>query len=957
MNTVQVIHSSTSKRSWFNLLHDVFYFTRNYFHPNVSAENVRNQFMQYYIKQHNHLYVHSSPVVLPNDKSLFFVNAGMNQFKPLLLDSIPKGNPLLKYKRVVNYQKCIRLHGTHNDLEDVGKDVYHHTFFEMLGTWSFNDYPEEEACTMAWKLLTEIYRIPIDRLYVTYFGGNKELNLESDEECFNIWKKIGIPENRILACGMKDNFWQMGLTGPCGPCTEIHYDHVGNRHAGHLVNSGDPLVTELWNLVFIQFERKDEFCLERLSKKHIDCGMGFERLVAVLQGKSSNYDTDLFLPILEKIQLMSGMRPYSGCTDENDIDVVYRKIADHIRMISIAIVDGVLPDSKDQGTGDLDERPLLSSGPVQADDDDDDTNFSYFIFFLQVMNIINSEEKKYYRRLKFGKKLIEKTINDLKDAKVFPGRKAWEIQFSNGIPMSQLESVLSDKGISINWSEYEQEVKKQQVESSHNFYCLISCRELRVVSIQLCDFLQKINQSDSEKFKKSQKRNYDLERITKLLKTQNIPPTIDSHKYSYDDSFLEGYGNMKTNVLALIKDGELVRSVGVDDHCTLILKDTQFYAEKDGQVCDNGFIFADECEIEIQSVKENTNFVFHHGIVKAGTLSCSDSVITSIDKEFRKGCMRNHTATHLLNYSVRSVLGPSFEVSSHIDNEYLNFKFQCDGLFSKNGLSNEDLCLIEAKVNEKIMQSDDVRLENLSYDVAVNKQNLISIPGKVYPDFVNVIHIGDFSSEICCGTHVKNTADIQSFAILSSKTYSQLQKSIKAITGKKAELLKDNFIKLEPELTAIESLFDKFSSTDFQLSSEINSQCVQNLKDVEKLLDLSINNRRKIMLRLKEIKSKFDYIYNETLLPSLIEQVNNELSPVVDASQLYLVHSLKVKGNAQILPEYVLEHYNKVPIMVFSKSTNDSIHWCHCSIPQEHLKRGCDARDWGEHVRKTDERL
>ncbi|KAG1661376.1 Alanine--tRNA ligase, cytoplasmic [Nymphon striatum] len=398
MNTVQVIHSSTSKRSWFNLLHDVFYFTRNYFHPNVSAENVRNQFMQYYIKQHNHLYVHSSPVVLPNDKSLFFVNAGMNQissptshivnepeytlnsvklvlakfdqrhikpeirklheisyylaatiFKPLLLDSIPKGNPLLKYKRVVNYQKCIRLHGTHNDLEDVGKDVYHHTFFEMLGTWSFNDYPEEEACTMAWKLLTEIYRIPIDRLYVTYFGGNKELNLESDEECFNIWKKIGIPENRILACGMKDNFWQMGLTGPCGPCTEIHYDHVGNRHAGHLVNSGDPLVTELWNLVFIQFERKDEFCLERLSKKHIDCGMGFERLVAVLQGKSSNYDTDLFLPILEKIQLMSGMRPYSGCTDENDIDVVYRKIADHIRMISIAIVDGVLPDSKDQG--------------------------------------------------------------------------------------------------------------------------------------------------------------------------------------------------------------------------------------------------------------------------------------------------------------------------------------------------------------------------------------------------------------------------------------------------------------------------------------------------------------------------------------------------------------------------------------------------------------------------------
>lgn len=309
-------------------------------------------FLDYFIKKRDHQYVHSSSTIPLDDPTLLFANAGMCQFKPVFVGTIDPNSDMAKLKRAVNSQKCIRAGGKHNDLDDVGKDVYHHTFFEMLGNWSFGDYFKREICTWSWELLTKVYGIPTERLYVTYFGGDNESGLEPDLEARDIWLELGVGETRILPGDMKDNFWEMGDQGPCGPCSEIHYDRIGNRDAAHLVNMDDPDVLEIWNLVFMQFNRESDRSLRPLPNKHIDCGMGFERLVSVIQNKRSNYDTDLFGPLFAAISNGTGVRPYSGLVGEDDsegIDMAYRVLADHARTLTIALSDGGRPDNVGRG--------------------------------------------------------------------------------------------------------------------------------------------------------------------------------------------------------------------------------------------------------------------------------------------------------------------------------------------------------------------------------------------------------------------------------------------------------------------------------------------------------------------------------------------------------------------------------------------------------------------------------
>lgn len=319
----------------------------------LTAKQIRSIFIDFFVEKLNHTYVHSSSTIPLDDPTLLFANAGMNQFKPIFVGTVDPASDMAKWKRAVNSQKCIRAGGKHNDLDDVGKDVYHHTFFEMLGNWSFGDYFKTEVCTWAWQLLTDHYKIPKDRLYVTYFGGEPSAGLDPDLECKQLWLNLGVPEDHILPGNMKDNFWEMGDTGPCGPCSEIHFDRIGNRNAAHLVNMDDPDVLEIWNLVFMQFNREADKSLRTLPQKHIDCGMGLERLVSVIQGKRSNYDTDLFVPLFKAIEERSGVqRPYKGLLGEEDVgkvDMAYRVIADHIRTLTIALSDGGRPDNVGRG--------------------------------------------------------------------------------------------------------------------------------------------------------------------------------------------------------------------------------------------------------------------------------------------------------------------------------------------------------------------------------------------------------------------------------------------------------------------------------------------------------------------------------------------------------------------------------------------------------------------------------
>lgn len=524
------------------------------------------------------------------------------------MGTVDPNSDMAKYKRTVNSQKCIRAGGKHNDLDDVGKDLYHHTFFEMLGNWSFGDYFKKEICAWAFELLVNVYKLDKNRLYVTYFGGDKESNLEPDDECKQIWLDLGLDPAKVLPFGMKDNFWEMGDTGPCGPCSEIHYDRIGGRDAAPMVNMDDPDVIEIWNLVFIQFNRESDRSLRLLPKKHVDTGMGFERLVSVIQDKRSNYDTDVFVPLFNAIQSNTGARPYTGKVGSEDvdgIDMAYRVVADHARTLAIALSDGGRPDNV--GRGYVLRRILRRAVRYIDKLGGKPGHFAACVTVVAqllgdifpelnkdpglVIDIINDEETQFLKTLSRGKRLLAKTIDKL-ETKTLPGDIAWKLYDTYGFPFDLTQLMAEEHGLVIDLDGFEKAKAAAQLASQ-----------------------AKTSQLDTV-------INLNVHSITELKEVKNIPITNDLPKYNYDalnenkDSVYK-FESGQAKVLAIRSFDGFVDNVSNQELVGLILDTTNFYAESGGQEYDTGFIIKDdsngEVEFQVLQVKLFAGYVLHVG--------------------------------------------------------------------------------------------------------------------------------------------------------------------------------------------------------------------------------------------------------------------------------------------------------------------------------------------------------
>jgi alanyl-tRNA synthetase len=661
-----------------------------------------------------------------------FTNAGMNQFKDAFL-----GNEIAKYSRVANSQKCLRVSGKHNDLEEVGVDTYHHTMFEMLGNWSFGDYFKKEAIEWAWELLTEVYKLPKDRLYVSVFQGDEGDKLDKDVEAAELWSKI-VPEDRIILGSKKDNFWEMGDTGPCGPCSEIHVDlrseaEIARIPGRDLVNNDHPQVIEIWNLVFMQFNRLADGSLKELPAKHVDTGMGFERLVRAIQFKSSNYDTDLFTPFLDAIAKKSG-KTY-GLDEQTDI--AFRVIVDHIRAISFTIADGQIPSNNKAGyvirrilrravrygytfLG-LQQPFLFELAPLIAE---------YFGDIFPdvrqqqefIAKVIYEEETSFLRTLDHGLKMLDSIKAELnsKGGKVIPGKTAFDLYDTFGFPLDLTSLIARENGFSVDEKGFSGEMEKQKTRS-------------RAASEQETGDWVLVSEDTGVEF------------------------------VGYD--FTESYSH-------IIKYRTITDKKG--DRYQLVLDRTPFYAESGGQVGDTGWLVSDSERIRVIDTKKENDLIVH--FVEKLPSNPNVRFSAEVDVEKRQLTMSNHSATHLLQSALKEVLGDHIQQRGSLVNE----KF---GKMSEDEIAKvEDI--VNAKVRENILLNEQ---RNVPIEEA-KKMGATALFGEKYGDFVRVITFDkDFSVELCGGTHVPSTSQIGLFKITSEGSISAGVRRIEAITSKAAE--------------------------------------------------------------------------------------------------------------------------------------------------------------------------
>jgi alanyl-tRNA synthetase len=810
----------------------------------MTSSEIRKAFLDFF-KSKEHQIVPSAPIVVKNDPTLMFTNAGMNQFKDYFL-----GNKPAPFPRIADTQKCLRVSGKHNDLEEVGVDTYHHTMFEMLGNWSFGDYFKNEAIEWSWELLTDVYKIPKDRLYVTVFEGDAKEGLPPSKIALEKWKKL-IDHDRILMGNKKDNFWEMGDTGPCGPCTEIHVDNRSDDERAklpgrELVNKDHPQVIEIWNNVFIQYNRKKDGTLEDLPQRHVDTGMGLERLVRVIQRKNSNYDTDIFSGTIDAIAQITSQK-YTG--GDGKSDVAFRVLADHIRAISFTIADGQLPSNT--GAGYVIRRilrravryyysylnyqqPLLFQlVPVLA------AQFGDVFPELQqqeafVSKVIREEEEAFLRTLEKGLKRIEDIIINSKQT--IAGKDAFELYDTYGFPFDLTNLIATERNLTVDEEGFNAEMQKQKERS----------------------------------------------RAATSLDTEDWVIVAEG------SSEFVGYDSLETaaNILRYRK----VKAKGKEAY-QIVLDKTPFYAESGGQVGDTGQLVIGSEELKIVDTKKENDLIIH--FAEKLPFSFDGEVIAKVDATKRKHTAVHHSATHLLHAALRKVLGTHVaQKGSLVNADYLRFDFSH---FSK--MTNEEMAEVEKMVNEKIRENIPVVIRNMPKEEAV-QSGAMALFGEKYGDVVRVVTIDpDYSVELCGGTHVGSTGELGFFKITSEGAVAAGVRRIEAISGVAAENLVQEQFNLVNNLR--ESLKNPKDINKAILSLQEENALLK--KQVEKFEAAQLRQLRETLVQKGEVINGAEFIgavvqvSNADALKKLASEIKAHLPrPAV-------VLAANIEGKAQVV--------------------------------------------------------
>ena len=764
----------------------------------MTSQQIRQQFLDFF-KEKGHQIVPSAPIVLKDDPTLMFSNSGMTQFKDYFL-----GYKEPKSPRIADTQKCLRVSGKHNDLDDVGRDTYHHTMFEMLGNWSFGDYFKKEAIDYAWELLTEVYKIPKENLYVTIFEGDASENLDRDNDAYNFWK-AHISEDRIINGNKKDNFWEMGESGPCGPCSEIHIDIRTEEEKAKvsgldLVNNDHPQVVEVWNLVFMEFNRKADGSLEKLPSRHVDTGMGFERLCMALQGKTSNYDTDVFTPLIAKVEDLSGKK-YTGIL-EDEKDIAIRVVVDHIRAVAFAIADGQLPSNG--GAGYVIRRILRRGisyayrflGMKEA--------FLYELvailknemggFFPElvkqeklVTEVIREEENSFLKTIEHGLKRIDLVINETlsKNQKTLPGTAVFELYDTYGFPADLSRIIAEEKQLTVDEIGFEEEMNKQKQRSK----------------------------------KSSAQKVYDW------VVLEEKAESFVGYDLTETETYITRYRKVEN------KDGEFFQ---------IVLSKSPFYPEGGGQVGDKGILIPSYAEgfdisnpsvstitdcseiIEVLETRKENNLIV--SLIKEMPKDAGAVFYAKVNESERRNTQANHSVTHLLHEALREVLGTHVEQKgSFVGPDYLRFDFSH---FSK--MDEEQLKIVEEKVNAKIKENIALQEYREIPITEAMEKGAMALFGEKYGDKVRMIQFGS-SKELCGGTHVKHTGEIGHFKIQNESSTAAGIRRIEAISGDQSAAY---FRNLETQLKEISSLLkwkdltksvEKLMEENSSLKSEIES--------------------------------------------------------------------------------------------------------------------------------------